>query len=620
MSIPPQFLNDLRDRLNLSDIVGKRVKLTRAGREFKGCCPFHNEKSPSFTVNDDKQFYHCFGCGAHGDVIGFTMQHDNLSFIDAIESLAAEAGMQVPQSSPAEREKAKEQKNLYSLMDDTAKFFSDQLRAPVNRDALAYVLERGITEQYIESFRIGYAPADSKLLRGYLKEKGYTYQQMKDADVIRESNRGTEPYAFFRERIMFPVADKRGRIVAFGGRILPDHLRPPDRGDYKPAKYMNSADTPIFHKSRILYGESHARQAVSDGQAVIVVEGYVDVVACFQGGFQGAVAPMGTALTDEQILRLWKLIPMDMKVPILCFDGDKAGQRAAFRACENLLPLLKPNHSARFAFLPDGQDPDSLIKEKGREAFEGILNASISLSEFLWNHYVSVSDLTTPEGKAGLEKILNDQVDKISDRTVQQYYKQNFRNKLYETFRPQKNQSNWSGNASKGKWNGKKGGYTPVPQVNLRRPGGANNALYARILLATLINHPSIFDVIEERLGLLRFEHAELDNVRQALLELLSTDQVLDTKAIQGHLNDLGLQTELDSIVSEAVYTHAGFARAGSDDSEVLGGWNEIAERLGARDLGEEIQRVRREFVDDFSEENEKRFLALQSVKNNTKR
>ncbi len=230
MSIPPQFLNDLRDRLNLSDIVGKRVKLTRAGREYKGCCPFHNEKSPSFTVNDDKQFYHCFGCGAHGDVIGFTMQHDNLSFIDAIESLAAEAGMQVPQSSPAEREKAKEQKNLYSLMDDTAKFFSDQLRAPVNRDALAYVLERGITEQYIESFRIGYAPADSKLLRGYLKEKGYTYQQMKDADVIRESNRGTEPYAFFRERIMFPVADKRGRIVAFGGRILPDHLRPPDRG------------------------------------------------------------------------------------------------------------------------------------------------------------------------------------------------------------------------------------------------------------------------------------------------------------------------------------------------------------------------------------------------------
>ncbi len=383
---------------------------------------------------------------------------------------------------------------------------------------------------------------------------------------------------------------------------------------------MNSADTPIFHKSRILYGESHARQAVSDGQPVVVVEGYVDVVACFQGGFQGAVAPMGTALTDEQILRLWKLIPMDMKVPILCFDGDKAGQRAAFRACENLLPLLKPNHSARFAFLPDGQDPDSLIKEKGREAFDSILNASISLSEFLWSHYVSVSDLTTPEGKAGLEKILNDQVDKISDRTVQQYYKQNFRNKLYETFRPQKKQSNWNSNATKGKWNGKKGAYTPVPQVNLRRPGGTNSALYAKILLATLVNHPSIFDVIEERLGLLRFEHAELDNVRQALLELLSTDQVLDTKAIQGHLNDLGLQTELDSIVSEAVYTHAGFARAGSDDSEVLGGWNEIAERLGAQDLGEEIQRVRREFVDDFSEENEKRFLALQSVKNNTKR
>ena len=355
MTIPPRFLDELRSRLNVSDVVGKRVRLTRAGREFKACCPFHHEKSPSFYVNDDKGFYHCFGCGAHGSIIDFTMNHDNLSFIEAVESLASLAGMQVPQSSPQEVQRAKEQKSLYTLLDDAARWMEEQLRKPENRDAYQYMLDRGISDEQLHNYRIGYAPADGQAIRKHLLSKEYTDAQMIEVGVLKASSRGTDPYAFFRERIMFPVPDKRGRVVAFGGRILPDHLRPQDRGDFKPPKYINSSDTPLFHKGNMLYGEPHARKAAADGEPIVVVEGYLDVMACARAGYKGALAPLGTALTEEQILNLWKMIPADEKVPVLCFDGDNAGRRAAVRAVERILPHLKPGHSAKISILHEGQ-------------------------------------------------------------------------------------------------------------------------------------------------------------------------------------------------------------------------------------------------------------------------
>ena len=370
MYISPRFMAELRDRLTLSEIVGRRVKLTRAGREFKGCCPFHNEKTPSFYVNDDKQFYHCFGCGAHGDAVGFVMQNSNISFIEAVEMLAGEAGLEVPQQTPQEIQKAKQQKDLYDLMEAATQFFEEKLYRPAGKEALQYLQQRGVKEDSLSSFRIGFAPDDAQALYRHLRKEGYSEEQMIESSLIRPSKKGGDPYAFFRERVMFPVTDRRGRVVAYGGRILPDHLRAPDRGSFKPPKYMNSSDTPLFHKGRMLYGESHARQAASDGELVIVVEGYLDVIACFEAGWRGAVAPLGTAMTEDQIASLWKMIPDDRKVPVLCFDGDEAGRRAAARACERILPLLKPNHSARIAFLPEGQDPDSLIKAQGKKAFE----------------------------------------------------------------------------------------------------------------------------------------------------------------------------------------------------------------------------------------------------------
>lgn len=563
-------MEDLRSRLTLSDIIGRKVRMTRAGREFKGCCPFHNEKTPSFYVNDDKQFYHCFGCGAHGDAIGFTMSHDNLSFIEAIESLAAEAGMEVPQQSPQEIAKAKEEKSLYSLLEEATRWMEKQLRGDVN--AYRYVTDRGMTEEQLNSFRVGYAPSDGQAVRKAMQALGYTDSQMIEAGVLRAGKQGREPYAFFRERIMFPVPDRRGRVVAFGGRILPDHLRPPDRGDYTPAKYMNSADTPLFHKGSMLYGEPRARQAAIDSQPLIVVEGYVDVMACVKAGYAGAMAPMGTALTEEQIMVLWRMIPDQRKVPILCFDGDEAGRRAAARACERILPLLKPDHSARFAFLPDGQDPDSLVNSHGQKALENILESAIPLVDFLWAYHTTAQKFDTPEARAGLSKILEQESLKIQDRDVQHYYRQAFREKVNKAFG-----QNYGGKG------GYKAGYKKAygkKRVNesfavIKRPSSSGKKLVERALLATILNHPSLFEVVEEDLGRLHVQEDRLDMLRQAVISCLCESPDMEASDLREILANNGFSSEIKGLLSESVYTHAGFARSQTDIEDVKEGWQQ---------------------------------------------
>ncbi|MGB0720672.1 MAG: DNA primase, partial [Bdellovibrionales bacterium] len=435
MSISPRFLEEMKNRLTLSDIIGRRVKVTRAGREFKACCPFHHEKSPSFTINDDKQFYHCFGCGAHGDVIGFVMQHDNLDFMHAVEMLASEAGMQMPKPDPRAVEQAKKSKSLYNVMDDAARWMQDQLAKPEHKDVRDYLDQRGISPQSRDIFRIGYAPGDGQALRRFLKGKDYTDAMMIEAGLLKPSTKGGEPYIFFRDRIMVPVTDRRGQVVAFGGRILPEHIRP-QKGDFKPPKYINTADTPLFDKGRMLFAESQARHAAREGHSIIVTEGYMDVIACHQAGFKGAVAPMGTALTEDQAVLLWSMIPSDEKLPTLCFDGDNAGRSAASRACERILPLLQPGQSVQFAFLPDGEDPDSLLKSGGAGALKSVLHAAMPLFDFLWLSRVAGRNLESPEMRAGLEKSLHNEIAKIKDADVQRYYRGLLRDKISQTFYP----------------------------------------------------------------------------------------------------------------------------------------------------------------------------------------
>lgn len=530
--------------------------MTRAGREFKACCPFHKEKTPSFTINDDKQFYHCFGCGAHGDVINFVMQHDNLPFPEAIERLAAQAGMEVPKMSAVDSQKAKEQKDLYTLMGEAAKFFEDQLSDARNADMMNYVLGRGISAETISAFHLGFAPADAQALRKHLSLKGYSDQQMMEVGLVKEGKEGRDPYVFFRERIMVPVIDKRGRVIAFGGRVLPDNLRPPDRGGYTPAKYMNSAETPIFNKSRVLYGAPQARQAATD-ETMFVVEGYFDVIACHQAGFKGAVAPMGTALTDEQIMQLWKMIPSDLKEPVLCFDGDNAGRRAAERACESVLPLISAGKSVRIAFLPDGEDPDSLIQSSGRSAFDKILNNAISLIDFLWMSHTAGRTFETPEQRAALVKTLNDQVAKIADRDVQKHYDYLMRQKIsdYLFQKKQNRNNNWSPKGNRGGYGGQK------PQgIALRRPGRQSFDVQTRILIAALINHPRIWDFVEEQIAVLPIVNERLDQIRQSLVSIFYDGDDHVSKDIENVLREKGFSKDMDLILSDSTYIHGRFS------------------------------------------------------------
>jgi DNA primase len=573
-------MNELRDRLTLSDIIGRRVKLARAGREFKGCCPFHNEKTPSFYVNDDKQFYHCFGCGVHGDVINFVMQHDNQSFIDAVEMLSAEAGMEMPKQKPADRQKAKKEKDLYQLMDEATKFCQTELGTPSCHDARQYMEERGITQELIDIYRIGFAPADRTVLHKHLKTLGYSEKDMMDVGLIRKSDKDGSYYAFFRDRIVFPVIDRRGRVLAFGGRVLPDHLRPPSRSDYTPAKYINSSDSKIFHKGRILFGEPQARQAALDGERVIVVEGYMDVIACFQGGFKGAVAPMGTALTDDQIVGLWKMCPDDFKAPVLCFDGDNAGRRAASRAAENVLPLLKPNHTVQIAFLPEGEDPDSLLKKSGAAAFEDVMARSMPLSEFLWFDLTHGKVFDTPEERAGLSKSLDDRAAVIADRSVQHHYQSVFKDKVYKEFRSNKGYSKQSYGGKYGGGSRGNRGHVAVPQVKVRKPLFSNAYLSWQILYATLLNHPYIFDQVEETFGALDVSDKRLNDLRQEIILILHEDSALDSEHLRKHLHAKGYDRELDNILSDAVYVHAAFARPNADSSNILSGWQETLDFL----------------------------------------
>lgn len=611
MSITPQFLDQLKSRLQLSDVIGARVKVQRAGREFKACCPFHKEKTPSFTINDDKQFYHCFGCGAHGDVIGFVMQHDNLSFIEAVEALAAKAGMQVPKSSPEEIKKAKVQKSLYSLMDCVTSWYQEQLSLAKNADIQTYLKERGLKAKTLDHFRIGYAPEDNSALRQRLLDEGYAMEEMIEAGVFRKSNKGGDPYPFMRDRVIFPVADRRGRIVAFGGRTLPDHIAAPTRGDYTPPKYLNSSETPIFHKGRMLYGESHARQAVGEGEPLFVVEGYMDVIACHQAGLKGAVAPLGTALTEEQITSLWQMIPGKPKNPILCFDGDNAGLKAADRACERTLPLVQPDQSILFSFLPKGEDPDSLVRAEGAAAFRKRLENAIPLVQFLWTRAISGRSFDTPEARAGLEDRLEQDITKIGDRSLQHYYRQMLRDKIREQF-GFRHKNHGAVKGARGR------GYVSPPRKpsllkgrEPKSPLQSSHLIREKIMLAVLINHPEIISDIEDELEVFEMSDERLDALRQALIELLTDDEDHARGDIVEALQNSGFERELELILNENIYIHAGFARTERDSVEALEGWKDIWTLIYGQKAKAELKMAGQRFADELSDEHQDQFFNL---------
>src|ERR1700744_6313749 len=349
MRFTPQFLDELRARLPVSEVVGRRGKLKRAGREFKGLSPFQQEKTPSFTVNDQKQFYHDFSTGKHGNIFDFVMETEGVSFPEAVERLASMAGLALPAVTPDAARQEQRRKTLYDVMQLAAKFFADTLASRFGAKARGYLADRAIAPATQLQFRIGYAPGERFALKEYLGAQGIPVEDMVEAGLLVSGEDIPLPWDRFRDRVMFPITDFRGRVIAFGGRALEKDA---------PAKYLNSPEKPIFHKGDNLYNLATARQAAHDGAPLVVVEGYVDVTAMVTSGFAGSVAPLGTALTENQLALLWKMADE----PILCFDGDKAGQKAAWRAADLALPLLNPGKSLRFALLPEGQDPDDLAR------------------------------------------------------------------------------------------------------------------------------------------------------------------------------------------------------------------------------------------------------------------
>ncbi|MET3762406.1 DNA primase [Sphingomonas sp. AAP5] len=410
MTLSPQFLDELRARTLLSSLVGQTTKLQKAGREWRACCPFHNEKTPSFYVNDDKGFYHCFGCSAHGDAIRWMTDQRGLPFMDAVKELAQNAGMELPAMDPRAAEKAEAAKGLHEACADAASWFTDQLNGLAGATARDILAKRGIKPETAREFGLGFAPDSRGSLKGALKDYGDPL--LVEAGLLIKVEEKT-PYDRFRGRLMIPIRDPRGRTIAFGGRII---------GDGEP-KYLNSPETPLFDKGRTLYNLDKAAPATRKTGRVLVVEGYMDVIALAQAGFREAVAPLGTALTEAQLERLWRLA----EVPILCFDGDSAGQKAAIRAAHRATPLLQPGRSLAFVTLPPGVDPDDLVRTKGPGALEALLAKPEPLVDRLWASEFAAEPLTTPEQRAGLKQRLTEIANTIADANVKSEYIAEFR-------------------------------------------------------------------------------------------------------------------------------------------------------------------------------------------------
>src|SRR3954449_1065434 len=430
MRFTPQFLEELRARLSVSEVVGRRVKLKKAGREFKGLSPFQQEKSPSFTVNDQKGFYHDFSSGKHGDIISFLMDTEGVGFAEAVERLAAMAGMALPAATPDAARHEQRRKTLYDVMELAAKFFADTLASRFGAKARGYLADRAISPATQLQFRIGYAPPERFALKEFLGAQGIPTEDMVEAGLLVGGDDIPVPYDKFRDRVMFPITDLRGRVIAFGGRALEKDAQ---------AKYLNSPETPLFHKGDNLYNLATARKAAHDGSPLIVVEGYVDVIAMVGAGFAASVAPLGTALTENQLALLWKMADE----PTLCFDGDKAGQKAAWRAADLALPHLKPGKSLRFALLPEGQDPDDLARSGGRVAIEEVIGAARGLADLIWSREVEGGSFATPERRAALEARINELTTGIRDEVVRRYYRQDLAERLQRTFAPESSRGNY---------------------------------------------------------------------------------------------------------------------------------------------------------------------------------
>jgi DNA primase len=549
-------LEEFKARLPLVEIVSRHVRLTRRGREHLGLCPFHQEKTPSFTVSEGKGFYHCFGCGQHGNAIDFVMALEGLDFSQAVQRLAELTGLPVPRLG-GEAAPAIDQ-TLYAANAAAMRWFAGRLESASGAAAAAYLAGRGLDQETIQRFGLGYAPDDRTALKRALQAEGYPEASLLEAGLLIRPDDGGPSYDRFRQRVIFPIHDRRGRVVGFGGRAL---------GEAR-AKYLNTADTPLFHKGELLYGLALARPAVRERGTVIVAEGYMDVIALAQAGFANAVAPLGTAVSEAQLALLWQLADE----PLICLDSDEAGLRAAHRLVERALPLLKPGKSLRFALLPAGQDPDSLLRAAGREALARRLDDALPLVEFLWRRERAGRSFVTPERRAAFAQRCHELAQMIGDQQLRWLFRQELQQRLRSEFAAYEPRRRGQRATVQG----------PAPAgVGARRLAASiarPEIVAARQLFEPILIHAEFLHEVEEEFAALEFSEPELDALQGAILCWYGESGHLDPDQLSNHLSGIGFA----GLVKELLGSGASIARSGGDEAPAvagLDGWRESAAR-----------------------------------------
>jgi DNA primase len=578
MALPGGFLDELRARVPLATLIGRHHKLERSGRQWKTCCPFHGEKTASFYIYDDH--YHCFGCGAHGDAITFVMQSEGAGFMEAVERLAAEAGLEVPKLSPAVAEAERRRHTLLGGLETAAALFQRKLFMPEGRKALEYLTGRGLTEETIRSFGLGWCGEGRGALLAGLGREGISQELLIETGLMRHDPETGRSYELFFNRVMFPIRDRRGTVISFGGRVL---------GDTQP-KYLNGPETGVFAKRRSLYGLDRARELRGKAE-IVVVEGYMDVIALHQAGFPGAVAPLGTALTEDQLGELWRLSPS----PLLCFDGDAAGRRAAARAAELALPLLSPERSISFITLPESEDPDTLVRARGAEAFRTLVGGRRSLSESLYDLLRDAIGDKTPEQRALLRNRLEQAAAKISDRALAREYRSALLDRFFGERRTR-------GTAPAGRPTAR-----PVPTGD----GAAGER--ARILVAALIRHPEILRDVEHAFCELELPPL-LRRIREALLAWVEAATVLDSPGLMTHLTSSGLAAEAEQVLATVPVPLPEFASAEAMPGDAEAGWWHFFGLMHHARLAEEVAAATKQFALRGDKDSQRRLLALRAA------
>lgn len=629
MRFPNAFLDDIRNRLRISEVVGTRVQFDKrksnpSRGDYWACCPFHGEKTPSFHCEDSKGRYYCFGCGASGDHFRFLTELDGMGFTEAVEIVSAQAGLAVPVMDARQIEQEQKRGTLFDVMQIANQWFQEQLQSSNGAQARAYLRDRGLNGQTQQKFGIGYAPESKNALKQFLADKGIGKDQIQASGMVVFGPDIPVSYDRFRNRIMFPIPDSKGRPIAFGGRALaPDAM----------AKYLNSPETELFHKSNVLYNYANARKSVYEQGQVLVVEGYMDVIGLDAAGIHNAIAPMGTALTERQMALLWRM----QDEPVLCFDGDGAGLRAAFRAIDLILPHLQPGKSARFVLLPEGKDPDDIVRQSGASAMQEYIDQALPLVELIWQRELQQSKLDTPENKAQFEQRLFRLTQTVTHEGVRHHYRQHIKEKLSQLFASQSNARPTAQLAREGMRKRFSNRQPPKGRKNSPRAGMAiqsssastslvNSALVKNntkmpslreaVLLGGVVFHPALCALFFDEFSTLDLQHHGLSNLHQVMVDVFSDYGAQENwpqrETVRQRLDALGLFDIVNQLERQLKASGIWEMLDDAAFEDAVDGWKQAyALHLKNRTLHKELKAAEQALADHNSEDNLNRLLSI---------